>query len=99
MSHDRVFEIKCGCCGSTIHVDPRTRSVYFTQKKGESAKSFEDRVNKAKSGVESKKVDQFQDKLQDSGPDEAALDRLFKDAKKKAEEDPNERPPSIWDYE
>ncbi|MCA8962497.1 MAG: hypothetical protein KDC38_18355 [Planctomycetes bacterium] len=97
MSNDRVFEIKCGCCGATIHVDPRTRSVYFTEKPGEKS-SFEQRVEKAKEGVARKSQEAFEENLQKS-TDKDALEKLFREAKKKAEADPNERPPSIWDYE
>ncbi len=98
MTNDRVFEVKCGCCGAKVHVDPRTRSVYFTEKPGEQ-KTFEDRITKAKSGVEKKAQDQFEDNLQNSDTDADKLEQLFEKAKKKAEADPNKKPPSIWDYE
>ncbi|MEM7263891.1 MAG: hypothetical protein AAF488_18030 [Planctomycetota bacterium] len=100
MTNDRVFEVKCGCCGSKLHVDPRTQSVYFTEKAGEKAeKTFEDRVTKAKTGVAQKAQDQFEDNLQKSDTDADKLEQLFQKAKKKAESDPNKKPPSIWDYE
>ena len=47
-----------------------------------------------------KKLTKLQKGLEAEENKEARLDALFEKAKKKAEEaDPNEKPPSIWDYQ
>ena len=39
-----LFTIVCECCGAKIDVDPKTRSVFSTEKKGMKKRSFEEVV-------------------------------------------------------
>lgn len=96
---DRVFSIKCPCCDSVIHVDPRRRGIYYTEEAGKEEKSFEDRVAKAKKKILPGAEEKFQKGLDAEKDRERKLDDLFKKAHEKALEDPNEKPPSIWDHE
>lgn len=93
-----VFEIQCECCGAKIHVDGKTRSVFYTEKKGMKKRSFEEVVEDVTS-VGSKAAEKFAQNMAKEKGKEERLDRLFEEAKKKAEKDPNKRPPSIFDYD
>ncbi len=95
---ERLFTITCECCDAKIHVDPVTKSVFYTEHPDRKQRSFEEVLKYVKS-VPQKAADKFQKGLEDEEGKEARLDALFKDAKKKAEEeDSDEPPPSIWDY-
>jgi hypothetical protein len=94
---DSLFTITCECCGAKIHVDPVTRSVFYTEHPDHKKRSFE-QVVKDVSSVGERAAAKFQKGLEAEETKEARLDELFKKAKKKAEENPDEKPPSVWDY-
>ncbi len=94
---DSVFTITCECCSAKIHVDPVTRSVFFTEHPNHKPRSLEEVLHDVNS-VGERAAKKFQKGLEDEETKEARLDELFKKAKKKAEENPDEKPPSIWDY-
>jgi hypothetical protein len=94
---DAIFTIICECCHAKIHVDPKTRSVFYTEHPDHKPRSFEE-VVKDVSSVGERAAAKFRKGLEDEANKEARLDELFKKAKKKAEENPDEKPPSIWDY-
>lgn len=96
---DRVFEIKCGCCGAIIHVDPRRRNVFYTEKPGEQKREFEERVERAKQKIDPNADRKWDETLAAEKNKGEKLEQLFREASEKAKEDPNERPPSIWDYD
>ena len=98
MESDSVFEIECECCGAKIHVDPKTRSVFFTEKEGHQARSFQEVVKDVTSAPE-RAQKKFDKSLQEEKEREARLDSLFEEGLKKAAENPDEKPPSIWDLE
>lgn len=93
-----VFEIICECCGAKIHVDPQTKSIFYTEKKGMKKRSFEE-VVKDVTSVGERAEEKFRQNLEKEKNQKANLERLFDEAKTKAEKDPNPRPPSIWDYD
>lgn len=95
-----VFVIKCECCGAKIHVDGKTRSIFYTEKKGHKTRSFEEVVSDVTS-VADRAAEKFEATLENERDEnkQQALEDLFQKAKKKAEENPDEKPPSIWDYD
>ena len=95
--HERLFTITCECCEAKIHVEPVTKSIFYTEHPDMKQRSFEEVIKDVKS-VPVRAAEKFQKGLEDEEGKEARLDQLFKDAKKKAEENPDEKPPSIWDY-
>lgn len=96
---DRVFEVKCGCCGAKIHVDPRLRNVYYTEKPNESKKDFESRVERAKQTIDPDASRKWDKSLQEEKKRKDKLEQLFQDASEKLQDSPDEKPPSIWDNE
>ena len=95
----RIFQIVCECCGAKIDVDPNTRSVFYTEKKGMKKKSFKEAVEKATS-VGDRAAEKFAAGLQEEKERADKLDKIFEEAQKKAaKEDPNKPPPSIFDYD
>ena len=99
-SKSSVFEITCECCGAKIHVDGKNRSVFYTEKEGHKTRSFEDVVTDVTS-VARRAADKFDETMESERSEnkEKALEDLFQKAKKKAQENPEEKPPSIWDYD
>ncbi len=98
LESDSVFEIQCECCGAKIHVDPKTRSIFFTEKEGHKSRSFQD-VIKDVTGAPQRAEEKFRLGLEKEKNRDDELDTLFKEAKKRAAENPEEKPPSIWDLE
>ena len=95
---DRVFTITCECCKAKIHVDPVQKSVFYTEHPDMKQRSFEEVVKDVK-GTTARAAEKFQKGLEEEENKEERLDALFKEAKKKAEkENPDEPPPSIWDF-
>ncbi len=93
-----LFSIICECCGAKIDVDPQTRSIFYTEKKGMKKKSFEEAVVAATTST-ARAQEHFEKNLAKEKNRKAELDKLFQEAKKKAEQEPNERPKSIFDYD
>lgn len=93
-----VFIIKCECCNSKIHVDPKTRSIFYTERSDGKKRSFEEVVDDVTS-VPKKAADKFAANLEKEKSKKERLEDAFEKAKKKAAADPNKRPPSIFDYD
>ncbi|MEM7164356.1 MAG: hypothetical protein AAF581_02775 [Planctomycetota bacterium] len=93
-----VFIIKCECCGSKIHVDPKTRSLFYIERTDGKKRSFEEVVEDVTS-VPQRAADKFAANLESEKGKEQRLEDAFEKAKKKAAKDPNKRPPSIFDYD
>ncbi len=99
MSKDsRIFKIICQSCGAKIEVDAQTRSVFSIEKKGMKKRSFEEVVEDVTS-VPKHAQEKFKRGMEKQQQQKEHLEQLFKQAKKKAEKDPNKRPPSIFDYD
>ena len=99
-SKSTVFEITCECCGAKIHVDGKTRSVFYTEKEGLKTRTFEEVVTDVTS-VARRASEKFDSTMESERSEnkEKALEDLFQEAKKKADENPDVKPPSIWDYD
>ena len=95
---DRIFMVTCECCQAKIHVDPVQKNVFYTEHPDKKQRSFEEVVRDVKS-TGARAAEKFQKGLEAEESKEARLEALFDEAKKKAEqEDPDEPPPSIWDF-
>ncbi len=93
-----VFPIICECCGAKIHVDGKTRTVFYTEKEGMKKRSFEEVVEDVTS-VGQRAAEKFRKGMEKEANRDQELDALFEKAKKKARENPDKKPPSIWDYD
>ncbi len=97
-SDARIFRIVCECCGAKIEVDSQTRTIFSTEKEGMKKKTFEEVMKKVTS-VGDRAQEKFEQGMKREQNREEHLDRLFKEAKAKADADPNKRPPNIFDYD
>ncbi|HIA26576.1 MAG TPA: hypothetical protein EYN79_00405 [Planctomycetes bacterium] len=95
---NEVFMIHCECCGSAIHIDPVERAIYYTELKDEKKRSMEE-VVKDVTSVADRAGEKFDAGLAAEETREEYLEDLFRKGMKKAEEDPDKKPPSIWDYD
>jgi hypothetical protein len=93
-----ALDVTCPCCGSLLKVDPETGSVVWLDKKKEPAKDFDDlvsRVHSQKSLLDEK----FARSVQQTRNQKDILEKKFEEAKKRAAENPNVRPPNPFDNE
>jgi hypothetical protein len=93
-----ALDVTCPCCGSLLKVDPETGSVVWLDKKKEPAKDFDDlvsRVHSQKSILDEK----FARSVQQTRNSKEILEKKFEEAKKRAAENPNVRPPNPFDNE
>ncbi len=97
---DRLFEVECPDCKTMLTIDPRTRRIFHSVSKDEdgNTRSFEDAVKDATSGPQ-KAEKMFEEGIAAEEGKEERLDDLFDKGLKKAEEDPNKKPPSIFDFD
>ena len=93
-----IFKITCECCGAKISVDPVTKTVFHTEKEGMKKRTFEEVVEDVTS-VGKRAEEKFKAGLESDKDRVARLDKLFDEATKKAAENPDERPPNIFDYD
>jgi hypothetical protein len=93
-----ALEVTCACCGALLKVDPETGAVVWSEQKKAAPKDFDDlvhRVHEHKSELDEK----FARSVQQTRNQKAILDRKFEEAKKRASEDPNVKPPNPFDYD
>ncbi|MEE2856705.1 MAG: hypothetical protein VX949_04840 [Planctomycetota bacterium] len=97
---DGLFDVDCPCCETRLTIDPRARRIFHVVTKGAdgASKSFEEAVKDATGGAD-RAAEKFKDVLAAEEGKEERLDDLFEDGLKKAEEDPNKKPPSIFDFD
>jgi hypothetical protein len=93
-----ALDVTCPCCGSMLKVDPETGAVVWTEKKKEPAKNFDDLVTRVRSH-KSTLDEKFQRSVQQTKHQKDILDKKFEEAKRRAELDPNKRPPNPFDDE
>jgi len=93
-----ALDVTCPGCGSLLKVDPETGAVVWLDKKKEPAKDFDDlvsRVHSQKSLLDEK----FARSVQQNRNQKEILDKKFEEARKRAAENPNVRPPNPFDNE
>jgi hypothetical protein len=93
-----ALDVTCPCCGSLLKVDPETGSVVWLDKKKEPAKDFDDLVSRVHSqkGLLDEK---FARSVQQTRNQKEILEKKFEEAKKRAAENPDVRPPNPFDNE
>ena len=95
-----LFEVECPDCKTALTIDPRARRIFHSVSKDEdgNTRSFEDAVKDATAGPDkAQKV--FEEGIAAEEGKEERLDDMFKKGLEKAEEDPNKKPPSIFDFD
>jgi hypothetical protein len=94
-----ALDVTCPCCGSLLKVDPETGAiVWVDQKSKEPARDFDDLVNRVHS-QKSLLDEKFARSVQQTRNQREILDKKFEEARKRAAEHPNERPPNPFDNE
>ena len=97
---DGLFEVECPDCKTVLTIDPRARRIFHSVSKDAdgNTRSFEDAVKDATSGPDkAQKV--FEEGIAAEEGKEERLDDMFNKGLKKAEDDPNKKPPSIFDFD
>ncbi len=97
---DGLFEVDCPCCDTKLTIDPRARRIFHVVTKGEDGeqKSFEEAVKDATSGVD-RAQEKFKKALDSEEGKKERLEDMFEEGLKKADEDPDKKPPSIFDFD
>jgi hypothetical protein len=93
-----AVDVNCPCCGALLRIDPETGAVVWADAKKGPPKDFDDlvhRVHAHKSELDEK----FARSVQQNRHQKDILAKKFEEARKRASEDPNERPPNPFDNE
>ena len=93
-----ALDVTCPCCDTLLKVDPDTGAVVWADKKKAPAKDFDelvDRVRSQKSALD----DKFARSMAQTRNQKDILEKKFEEARRRAAENPNERPPNPFDNE
>ena len=93
-----AVDVSCPCCGALLKVDPETGAVVWADRKKEPARDFDDLVNRVRTH-KSTLDEKFARSVQQTKHQREILDKKFEEAKKRAEADPQKRPPNPFDNE
>jgi hypothetical protein len=93
-----AVDVSCPCCGALLKVDPETGSVIWADKKKEPARDFDDLVSRVRSH-KSTLDEKFARSVQQTKHAKEILEKKFEEARKRAEADPQKRPPNPFDNE
>jgi hypothetical protein len=93
-----ALDVHCPTCDSHLKIDADTGAVVWVEKKKEAAKSFDDLLARAH-GNKSVLDEKFARSVAQNKNAKEILDRKFEEAKKRAAENPNERPPHPFDLD
>ena len=93
-----ALDVTCPCCGAALKVDPETQSVVWADKKKAPAKNLDELVNRVRSH-KSVLDEKFARSVHQTQHQQEILEKKFEEARKKAEADPNKRPPNPFDYD
>jgi hypothetical protein len=93
-----ALDVTCPCCGSLLKVDAETGSVIWLDKKKEPAKDFDELVSRVQS-QRSLLDEKFARSVQQNRNQKDILEKKFEEARKRAAERPDERPPNPFDNE
>ena len=93
-----AVDVSCPCCGALLKVDPETGAVVWADKKKAPPQDFDDLVNRVQS--QRSVLDQkFERSVQQNKHQKEILEKKFEEARKRANADPNVRPPNPFDNE
>lgn len=91
-----ALDVTCPCCEALLKVDPETRTVIWVDKKKAPARDFDELVNRVRS-QKSVLDEKFQRSVQQTKHQGEILDKKFEEARRRAAETPNTRPPHPFD--
>jgi len=93
-----ALDVACPCCEAKLKVDPETGTVVWADRKKAPPKSFDDlveRVAAQRSGLDEK----FARSVRQTKHASQILDKKFEEARRRAEQDPDGKPPHPFDNE
>lgn len=93
-----ALDVECPCCHALLKVDPETGSVIWADEKKAPPKDFDDLVK----GVHSRRSlldEKFARSVQQTRHQSDILQKKFDEAKKRAADDPNGKPPNPFDWD
>jgi len=93
-----AIDVNCPCCGALLKIDPETGSVVWADKKKAPVQNFDDLVNRVHS-QKSVLDEKFARSVQQNRHQKDILEKKFEEARKRANADPNVRPPNPFDNE
>ena len=93
-----ALDVTCPCCGAVLKVDPETGAVVWADRKKEPARDFDDLVNRVRS-QKSTLDEKFQRSVQQTKNQREIIEKKFEEARRRAEADPQKRPPNPFDNE
>ncbi len=91
-----ALDIVCPCCEAQLKVDPETGAVVWADKKKAPPKDFDDLVNRVKTN-KSVLDEKFARSVQHTRHASEILDKKFEEARRRAEADPDSKPPHPFD--
>jgi len=95
---DRI-EIECPCCATRLVVDVATSEILAeTRPKRDVERTFEAAMGTVQSGAD-KREQAFSKAFDRTRKLDDVLDKKFEEARKKAAEEPGEKPPSPFDLD
>ena len=93
-----AIDVECPCCGSLLKIDPETGAVVWADKKKAPARDFDDLVSRVQS-QKSLLDEKFARSVQQTRNQKDILEKKFEEARKRAAENPDLRPPNPFDNE
>jgi hypothetical protein len=93
-----ALDVTCPCCQASLKVDPETGAVVWAEEKKGPARDFDELVSRVRSN-KSVLDEKFQRSVQQTRRQSEILDKKFEEARRRAETDPNVRPPHPFDNE
>lgn len=93
-----ALDVDCPCCGAVLKVDPGTGAVVRADKPARPARDLDDLVSAVRTR-RSALDEKFDRSMRQNRNQREILEKKFEEARKKAAEDPEARPPNPFDYD
>jgi uncharacterized Zn finger protein (UPF0148 family) len=93
-----ALDVDCPSCGTHLKVDAESGAVVWVDKKKEPARDFDELVSRVAS-QKSRLDEKFARSVEATKHSKDILERKFEEARKRAAENPNERPRNPFDNE
>jgi hypothetical protein len=93
-----ALDVTCPCCSAILKVDPETGSVVWAEQKRGPARDLDDLVTRVRSR-KGELDEKFERSVRQNRHQKEILEKKFEEARKRAAENPNARPPNPFDYE
>jgi hypothetical protein len=90
-----LFEVACPCCGSTLQIDPETKTVirYHEPEKKPAIEDLEEAVQQLR-GEANRRNDLFERSFASHLTGEKVREKKFEELLKQAKEDKSDKPPA-----